>query len=102
VDKQKTLTSAEAGKVALELWERQWVIPRYHAQSRFSERRVKDSDVVYVLETGLIYNNPVWDEEFQNWEYTICGKDLDGENLAVVFAFDELFKELIIITVKDW
>lgn len=74
------------------------VILRPHLKDRMKERRFDMQDIIHCFETGRINKSPEWNKNFQCWEYVVDGKDLEGDNLSIVFAFEE--DDLILITGK--
>ena len=67
---------------------------------RMEERNISMSDVEHLFETGTIPKDPTWDEEHENWEYVVKGTDIEGIDLAIVFAIDE-DGDVHLITAKD-
>lgn len=63
------------------------------------KRSVTSGDIEHTLRTGRIIRDPVWDEDHEQWKYTVEGRDIDGDKLRVVTViFDETFS-LLVITV---
>lgn len=73
-----------------------------HAEDRAADRDFNADDVLRVLTKGTVKPNPEWDSVFQNWIYTVCGRDYDGERLAVVIALEPTLGRITIITGKDY
>jgi len=74
-------------------------VPTFHAECRQLERDITLLDALYVIQTG--YREPKHDqfkEEWQAWNYAICGKTLQNDNVRVIFSFDKS-TQLLIITV---
>lgn len=70
-----------------------------HCRKRMRERDVSMDDILSVLNWGKI-TDLKWNEECQNWECTIEGKDTDGEDLIFVAAIDEEDRSVLCITVR--
>ena len=64
---------------------------------RMSSRGYSLRDIIYILKRGKL-NEKRFDNEHQNWSYTICGEDLDGDPGGVVTTVLNR-NELFIITV---
>ena len=62
--------------------------------NRLEERGVLLTDAYRVLEYGSIVGGPQFSQQFGDYELTMRGKTLDGEDLDVVVALD-LSDELI-------
>jgi hypothetical protein len=68
-----------------------------HAAERLSERRVRLTDVLYVLEKGQHERKKdSFDRENQCWKHAIRGKTIDRIDIRVIVA---LKNDLVIITV---
>lgn len=73
--KEKILLKLNEGKYELSLHCRYESMPK---------RKIKQSDILNVLETGEIKREPEWSDEHQNWKYRLEGFDVDDEELTVV------------------
>lgn len=56
-----------------------------HVKQRMRERRFMIQDVVFILQHGEL-SGKEYNEEYENWVYSIRGVDLDGEEGRVVTA----------------
>jgi len=62
-------------------------------------RNVSTPDIVNVLATGEIIREAEWDEDYNNWKYTVQGVDEEGEELRAVTVFFDADLVLLIVTV---
>ena len=70
-----------------------------HAEERLQQREVTRLEVKQVLKSGHHEKSKdKFDEEFDEWNYSIKGKTVDKRNLRVIISFD---KGMLIITVID-
>lgn len=72
------------------------IIPESHAQSRMKERRVSDTDVLYVIRTGRIVEHS---KPSKSWRYSIEGYDLSGTPRRNIRCVVEINGYLVVITV---
>ena len=71
-----------------------------HATDRRSERAITLPEIRQVIETG--HNNKQKDEykpEFDDWNYAIDGRTVDGRKLRIAVAFDDAASMLIITAI---
>ncbi|MFC1611550.1 DUF4258 domain-containing protein [Myxococcota bacterium] len=71
-----------------------------HASQRKEERAIPLLEIIYVLKNG--YHEKRKDEfkpEFNDWNYAIRGKTVDGRALRVAIAFVE--PDMLVITAID-
>lgn len=99
-DSASKLTPDEAKrKIALYLREGR-VKPSLHCRRDSMPRRnVYLPDIVNVLTTGEIIREAEWDEDYDNWKYTVEGVDEEGEELRAVTVFFDADLVLLIVTV---
>lgn len=96
------LTAAEAFETVQKLLElRDCISWSIHAKKRARERKFTADDVRRVLTRGTVRPIPEWDDTYQNWKYTFCGRDYDNEPLAVVIALQPQLGRLTLITGED-
>jgi hypothetical protein len=70
-----------------------------HALQRLQERKVTHFEYKYVLQHGnRERSKDKYDEQFEEWTYSMKGKTLENRELRVVVSFDA---KLNIITVID-
>jgi hypothetical protein len=73
------------------------VIPTTHAKQRMRQREFTLQDVVFVLEHGS-YGPGYWNAEQGNYDVTIKGYDVDGEELKVQIGLDASARTIVIVT----
>lgn len=69
----------------------------YHADVRGRERLISPLDVKHALLNG--HHEPKkdkFDSPYQEWNYSIRGKTVDGDKVRIVISFDE--PNLIVVT----
>ncbi len=59
-----------------------------HARVQMAARKVETGDTHHVFRTGTISEQPEFDFVNENWKYRIEGKDLEGEDLALIISLD--------------
>ncbi len=58
-------------------------------------------DVIYVLDTGDYSRlESRWDNQYENWVYTVAGEDLDGKRLQVVFSVEDCGSKIRVISAQ--
>lgn len=71
-----------------------------HARIRQKERRIILPEIIQVLSTGTHEKSKDRiDEAFNEWNYSIRGKTIDGRMLRIIISFDEETKLLIITAI---
>lgn len=70
-----------------------------HARQRMKERKIDISDVMMVLKTGNIFDEPEPHPVTGEWVYKVEGKNIDGENISVNVTLKEDSGKIVIITV---
>jgi len=74
-----------------------------HARERLRERKVNDLDVINILENKNARkrkrnkSKDSYTPGYQDWNYCIEGKDLDGFNIRIIISFDNNL--MLVITV---
>ena len=69
-----------------------------HADQRGIERRFSRQDIEYVLKTGVVADEPIWNESFENWKCRLTGMDIDGDELTIIIALDLSRAHIRVIT----
>lgn len=64
------------------------VVITAHFKQRMALRKVSMQDVIYVLKTGAIFDEPELDLKINQWKYKVEGKTIDGALLAIVVALE--------------
>ncbi|MBI5886546.1 MAG: DUF4258 domain-containing protein [Deltaproteobacteria bacterium] len=59
-----------------------------HFRQRMEQRKVSMQDVIYLLKTGSIFDEPELDMKVNQWKYKVEGKTIDGASLAIVVALE--------------
>lgn len=75
--------------------------PTFHAECRQLERDITLLDALHVIKNG--YREPKHDqykEEWQAWNYAVCGETLQSDKARVIISFDEKLKLLIITVIN--
>jgi hypothetical protein len=70
-----------------------------HGNQRAGARKFDDHDIRRVLESGSVIAVE-WDEEFENWEFVVSGRDVDGDELTLVIVIEDEPLTIAIITGK--
>jgi hypothetical protein len=70
------------------------------AWKRLQELQISLSDTLYVLRHGLITGEPVFDEGFGHWRFTVHGKTVDEQELTIAFTFVEI-EGVLILTIAE-
>ncbi len=71
---------------------------KHSAQDR-SYRNVSQDDIVAMLDGAwTLDGKPEWSEEHRNWKYKVAGKDIEGDELALVIAVNVELNRIEIIT----
>lgn len=75
------------------------VVPRKHLKKRLKERRLTMQDVLYVLKSGAIYDEPELDIRTNNWKYKVEGITIDEKpiKVPVVIIGDSIFLLTVLI-----
>jgi hypothetical protein len=69
-----------------------------HVRDQMLRRNVTIDDVFLVLRNGSVSPDPEWSEMFQNWKYTIRGRDGEGDKLALIIALVPTQARITLIT----
>ena len=102
VNRPVPLTPAQAHEAIHRLLEiRDTIGLTGHVRQRMRQRQFTMDDIRRVLDRGVVSANPVWKSEFNNWVYTVSGRDYDNEPLAIVVALEPAINRLTVITGKD-
>jgi len=59
------------------------IIPTGHFKGRMNDRKITMTDLFSVIEGGTIAKAPEWNKDFQEYNYFIKGKDIEGEEVTV-------------------
>jgi len=70
------------------------------AWKRLRELQISLNDALYVLRHGSIDQEPEFDETFGHWRFTVHGKTVDEQELAIMFAFVEI-EGVLILTIAE-
>ncbi|MFP3869353.1 MAG: DUF4258 domain-containing protein [Syntrophobacteria bacterium] len=81
-------------------WSREGeLVLTWHIEKESSPSRDFDFiDVLQVLRTGCVVSEPEYIAEYKNWKCRVVGRDMEGEELTLVVAFDPDKGRLFIIT----
>jgi hypothetical protein len=58
-------------------------------------------DAFYVLQQGIVFNEPEHDIYFQQWRYRMEGTEPDGQYVSIIFTFDEPEEGVLITLFSD-
>lgn len=95
--KQKIVNVKEAVEQCLDVGR---YLDTCHAHFRQWQRFIRRPEILYVLRHGYHEKRKdAYQEAYQEWNYAIRGKTLDGRDLRVIVSFKEM--HLIIITAMD-
>lgn len=72
------------------------IILTKHFRDKLEFLGVSMVEARYILQHGVIWNEPEFDLRHRQWNYRIEGTEPDGQHLAVVFAFVEESSSLLI------
>lgn len=73
------------------------VEPHPHFIDALKEDGLDLMDVMPVLKSGIIYDEPEFSVRFQHWRYKVEGREIGGKWVAIVFTFIT-DNELLLIT----
>ena len=68
-------------------------LSKHVRDDQMSSRGYTIRDIIYILKRGKLHEKR-FDNDRQNWSYTICGEDLDGDQggvVTVILSRTELF-----------
>lgn len=85
--KEKILALLDEGKFELSFHCRRESMPK---------RKIKQADILNVLESGEIKREPEWSEQHQNWTYRVEGFDVEEEEELTVIA--AIFENILVVT----
>jgi len=63
------------------------------------KRNVTLQDIIYLVETGKIKEDPEWNNDYGEYNYCIIGEDIEGIELSIIIAISTKNEELNLITV---
>ena len=70
------------------------------AWKRLRELQISLNDALYVLRHGSIDGEPEFDAAFGHWRFTVHGKTVDEQELAIAFASFEI-EGVLILTIAE-
>ncbi len=73
-------------------------MPTGHFKGRMDDRKITMTDVFSAIESGTIAKAPEWNQDFQEYNYFIKGKDKEGEEVTVKVAIAVEDEILTLIT----
>lgn len=73
------------------------VEPHPHFISAMREDGLALIDVMPVLKSGIVYDEPEFSVRFQDWRYKVEGNEVGGKRVAIVFTFLDA-EEVLLIT----
>lgn len=101
MERPQPLSVQEAKEKILLILNEGIIKPSFHCQrDSMANRGVNDDDIVTALENGEVQEQPVWEDNHQNWKYTVIGKDTDDDDLTLITIIIE--SELIIKIITVW
>lgn|SRR5215469_5009327 len=62
------------------------VEPHPHFEEALKEDGLDLMDVMPVLKSGIIYDEPEFSVRFQHWRYKVEGREVGGKWVAIVFT----------------
>jgi hypothetical protein len=63
------------------------VEPHPHFINALKEDGLALIDVMPVLKSGIVYDEPEFSVRFQEWRYKVEGNEVGGKRIAIVFTF---------------
>jgi len=85
MERPPALTATQAKEeILLKLDEGKFELSFHCRYESMPKRKIKQSDILNVLETGEIKRAPEWSDEHQNWKYRVEGFDIEDEELTAV------------------
>jgi len=94
-DPTREISDKEAHNLICDIKLRGFVHLSNHAEERMLERGFSMRDVLYILEHGAIVGKE-YNENAQNWKYTVEGHGTDGEKGAAVTAIISSSTQVVI------
>lgn len=73
------------------------VEPHPHFSKALKEDGLTLIDVMPVLKSGIVYDEPEFSVRFQEWRYKVEGNEVGGKRIAIVFTF-VAEEEVLLIT----
>ena|SRR5690348_6017668 len=72
----------------------------FHSEVERVERNISPDDIAHGLEQDdwLVCQDPDFDEEFNNWEYLIQTRDIEGDELHLKIAVDVTYGRFEVIS----
>jgi hypothetical protein len=102
MDRPKALSPIEAHEIIQRLLDLHDTLSfSSHARDRMRQRHFTVDDTHLVLHRGTISPTPVWDDQFQNWQYRISGRDCDNVPLVLIVALEPELGRITVITGED-
>jgi hypothetical protein len=77
-------------KILLKLNEGKFELSFHCRYESMPKRKIKQSDILNVLERGEIRREPEWSEKHQNWKYRVEGFDIENEKLTAITVILDL------------
>ena len=76
---------------------------RFHSDvwKAIRELQIDLTDALYVLRHGTICEEPVFDDEFGQWRFTVQGTTVDERELRMGFAFMEIDGVLVLTILTE-
>ncbi len=99
LDNNSNLTIKEAEEIIRGTVKFGYVTPSLHCKSRMKLRGYDILDVELVLSKGQIKEQPVFDQQYENWVCNVEGASIEGD-IAIVVTAILSETELVCLTIK--
>ena len=83
----------------MQILERGWITYTDHAKARMTGREFSTQDVIQLLQTGTP-SPGYWEPKKRNYEASVTGWDLEGEELELSIAIEISELGIIVVTGK--
>lgn len=90
------LSKQEAQDLLRHCLEQGIVEPHPHFLKALSDEGLDLPDAWHVLRSGVVYDEPEFNVRFQQWRYSVEGREPGGKWLKIVFCFEEEDSTLLI------
>jgi hypothetical protein len=60
----------------------------FHSADERSYRNITQEDMLHMLQGAWMLAGTEFDDEYHNWKYRVAGKDIEGDDLALIIAVD--------------
>ena len=89
----------EAQEIVRELSFHGTLVPTLHFEHESGPQRNFDMlDALRVIRSGMVISEPEYNEKHNSWKCEVEGKDIEGDRLTLIIAFNPDSRRLFIVT----